>query len=107
LYNNYIKHESGALQALEDYLKTFTYQSKATGNSQARQSGCSPHLSNAPGQASNNSSSQTVACESGDNNYKMLQTKPRDGKDLEQGEDKATLHLMCSIVKGRFADKLY
>lgn len=107
MYDDYIEHESGALQALEDYLRTFAYRSKAAGDSQAHQPGSSPHLSIAPRQVLNSGSSQTIASGSGDKTYEMLQTNSKDGMDLEQGEEKATLHLMCTMVKGRFADKLH
>ncbi|KAF2660986.1 hypothetical protein K491DRAFT_504801 [Lophiostoma macrostomum CBS 122681] len=106
LYDDYIEHEPGALDSLQKYLDTYNYQAGTTVTSQAYGSSPLPPcwitrlwdnllLAKRTPPPVESPAQRNEASNSAQN-------------DVERGENPCrTLHLLCSMVKRRFANGLH
>ncbi|KFG83029.1 hypothetical protein MANI_117229 [Metarhizium anisopliae] len=108
LYDDYVEHEPGALQALQDYLQSSAYRSRATPTSDH---GHEPSLSSPPASSTNSMQANTSkSCDIADQARTTLVGSTRTSRfreDIEMGERSTnTLHLLSCMERGRYGNDL-
>ncbi|KAE8370268.1 hypothetical protein BDV27DRAFT_140697 [Aspergillus caelatus] len=110
LYDDYVEHEHGALQALQSYLSTLAYKTKTATEGSTSKNDSFRHAQISSPNSNSGGAHSSEASAVADELHDAPQNRIVDchQQDLECGERSSrTLHLMVCIEKGRYSVELH